>query len=123
MKLWHDDIRRPPDDSWLWSRTNREAILALRTRDIEECSLDHDMGLHDWDPDEQDADLRVAYDAANQPDGVELVEAMIAAGLVPEKVRIHSFNYDGAKRMQAKLEDAGFTGVEVRPFDPTERQR
>ena len=26
MKLWVDDIRRPPDASWAWARTNAEAI-------------------------------------------------------------------------------------------------
>ena len=58
MKLWFDDIRRPPDDTWLWARTIEEAKLLVQTNEIDEASLDHDLGLHEYDPDEQDADLR-----------------------------------------------------------------
>lgn len=57
-RLWLDDIRRPPDDSWIWARTLEEARQVMLTCDIKEASLDHDLGLHEYDPDEQDADLR-----------------------------------------------------------------
>lgn len=58
MKLWFDDIRRPPDDTWFWARTIEDAKLIVNSHDIQEASLDHDLGLHEYDPDEQDADLR-----------------------------------------------------------------
>lgn len=55
-KLWLDDIRRPPDSSWLWARTLEDAKLAMKTCEIKEASLDHDLGLHEFDPDAPNAD-------------------------------------------------------------------
>lgn len=121
MKLWHDDIQRPPDSSWTWARTNEIAMAFLSTKDIEEASLDHDLGLHDFDPDQPDADLSVSPNAHLQPDGYDLVTWMVAAGVVPPKVTIHSWNPVGAKRMASALLDAGCSEVVVAPFDPAVR--
>lgn len=62
MRLWFDDIRRPPDASWLWARTLEQAQAILSTVLLEEASLDHDLGLHDVDPDEY---LAMTDDAAH----------------------------------------------------------
>jgi hypothetical protein len=123
-KLWVDDIRRPPDDSWVWARTNKEALLFLRSNFIVEVSLDHDMGLHGFDPDEQDADLRVAPDAHLQPDGMDLVREIVACKLLsPQtKITVHSWNPVGAENMAKELRAAGFT-VAVDPFDLSIRKR
>jgi len=43
MKLFVDDIRTPPDDSWTLVRTVTEAIRAIARFDFEEISLDHDI--------------------------------------------------------------------------------
>lgn len=121
MKLWHDNIRRPPDDSWTWARTNAEALLVLQSHSVEEASLNHDLGLHDFDPDQPDADLRVAPDAHLQPDGYALVREMIAKDLVPPSITIHSWNPVGARRMANALIDAGCSSVAVIPFDLASR--
>lgn len=57
-KLWLDDIRRPPGEGWHWARTIEAAKLVVQSHDIKEASLDHDMGLHEFDPDEEGADVR-----------------------------------------------------------------
>src|SRR5439155_2676500 len=46
MKVWLDDRRSPyPDpDSWTWVRTPAEAIELLKTGEVTEISLDHDLG-------------------------------------------------------------------------------
>jgi hypothetical protein len=49
MKIWVDDIRTPPDDTWMWCKTSYEAIAELhnamlRHWEIEIMSLDHDLG-------------------------------------------------------------------------------
>ena len=117
-KLWHDDIRPPPDDSWTWARTNLEAVRVLVSwaqggSVCEEISLDHDMGLSHADPDVPDADMQEGWDLEN--DGVKLVKAIIALNLVPEKVTIHSWNYDGARRMYNLFKEAGFEPM-VQPY-------
>lgn len=43
MKLWVDDIRNAPDDTWHVARTSLEAIRALARYDFEVVSLDHDI--------------------------------------------------------------------------------
>lgn len=43
MKLWVDDIRNAPDDTWHVARTSLEAIRAIARYDFEVISLDHDI--------------------------------------------------------------------------------
>src|SRR5690348_2081796 len=52
MKIWVDDIRTPPDNTWIWAKTSHEAIVLLTLShvndlDIEAMSLDHDLGGDD----------------------------------------------------------------------------
>lgn len=99
MKLWVDDLREPPSDTWTWAKTSTDAIDALiiscRPHEcapdgascwnvITDMSLDHDLGGDDttrpvvlwmcennWWPD------RVVVHSAN-PVGREWLEGMIA---------------------------------------------
>ena len=43
MKLFIDDIRKAPDDSWNVVRTVTGAIRALATMEVDIISLDHDI--------------------------------------------------------------------------------
>ncbi len=43
MKLWLDDLR-PPPEGWMWARTVEEAMPHLRSGEVAEASLDHDLG-------------------------------------------------------------------------------
>lgn len=47
MKLWVDDIRNAPDDSWTVARNVSEAISAIYifSEDITHISLDHDISI------------------------------------------------------------------------------
>lgn len=46
MKVWLDDVRPPPDDTWTVAKTAKECIRLLDTNSgaVELCSLDHDLG-------------------------------------------------------------------------------
>lgn len=112
MKLWHDDCRRPPDDSWVWARTNDEAKKFLETGQVVEASLDHDLGLHEVDPDLPDADL---YAGSAEDNGFMLVRWMCENDLIPPTITVHSWNPDGARRMAQLLRDAGCRAV-VKPY-------
>lgn len=114
LKLWHDDIRFPPDDSWTWVRTNQAAREILEKGEVVEISLDHDLGLENHDPHVQDADILIGWDKEN--DGYDLVKWMIAHNILPEKITIHSWNPDGAARMASALRDAGCNPI-VRRFE------
>lgn len=113
MRVWHDDIRLPPDESWEWARTNDEAIELLLHNDVEEISLDHDLGLHQHDPYAPDADLQAGWDTEN--DGYVLVKWMVLNDHVPPLVTIHSWNPVGARRMADLLRDYGHAPI-VKPF-------
>jgi len=43
-KLFVDDIREAPDDSWVTVRTAQEVVAFLFTHDVRIVSLDHDLG-------------------------------------------------------------------------------
>lgn len=105
VKLWHDDIRRPPDDSWTWARTNREAMLVLLNKEVVEASLDHDLGMHESDPDEPEAYLMRG--ASPEGSGFDLAIAMYALRCVPPKVTIHTWNIERAEWMAGVLREAG----------------
>lgn len=119
MKLWHDDIRQPPDSSWdHWARTNDEARLILNNYDIDEISLDHDMGLghlpvpqkpdefKSWEEYQEYLDLCLTA-GSDADDGTELAKWMVSRHKVPEKITIHSWNPYGAKRMSEIFADYG----------------
>lgn len=44
VKLWLDDIRVPPDESWRWAKTFEEAQSALATGEVVAASFDNDLG-------------------------------------------------------------------------------
>lgn len=116
VKLWHDDIRFPPDRSWWWARTNEDAqkILLDDRWTVTECSLDHDLGLHEADPSAPDADMQMGWDAEN--DGYKLVKWMVEHDCVPARVTIHSWNSVGAGNMATYLANASRHGI-IRPIE------
>lgn len=125
MKLWHDDLR-PPPEGWKWARTNDEAKEWLSMGSlVSECSLDHDLGLHTMDaPDDTDPEywdkvieITHALNPSTTETGYELVEWMVETEHVPDVVTIHSWNPDGAMRMARRLANAGYD-VTVAPFKP-----
>lgn len=47
IKLWIDDLRKPPGSEWLWATNSKDAIFILGTSPISEVSFDHDLGGDD----------------------------------------------------------------------------
>lgn len=107
MKLYIDDIRTPPDDSWHICRNISSAIRALDMfwPATEEIALDHDISHQ-----------IVMGDMSRPfacPETFEAVARYISKikHLNPTwepKITIHTSNYVGGKVMQQILEDAGF---------------
>lgn len=91
MKIWVDDIRTPPDDTWIWYKTSKEALAALNHINrhypymlrFTRWSLDHDLGGGDtsrpivlWFCEHHLWPVEVRVHSAN-PVGVEWLEGMI----------------------------------------------
>lgn len=115
--LWHDDVHRPPSDQWEWARTNDEAKAWLETGRVEIASLDHDMGLHDHDPDDPNS---IYLKGSGEDNGTKLVRWMLEEPMIriPRKVVIHSMNPYPAKCMAQDLAD--WTVVSIQPYRPSE---
>lgn len=129
MKLWHDDIRTPPDDSWIWCRTNTELLNWLEDikdagQEVTALSLDHDMGLDQLDPDTPEARLLAGR---STEDGTKLVRELtgpvytdVWEWLVEcnPSVTIHSWNTYAALRMHSTLRQRGLRRVYIQRFTP-----
>ncbi len=98
MKLFIDDIRLAPDDTWTVARTITQAIRLLHTQKFEEISLDHDIDNH---PDE--TFMAVA---------MYIVERYSnnAAEWRP-RIIIHTGNPVGSEKMYAVFKDVGITAL------------
>jgi hypothetical protein len=93
VKVWLDDRREAPE-GWVHVRTPEEAIELLRGGEVEEISLDHDLGL---DAGERE---RTGYDV------LLWLEAHVAAGRArpPAVMTVHSGNVGAVKRMEQAVE-------------------
>lgn len=122
MKLWVDDIRNAPDDTWHVARTVLEAIRAIaryRT-EITEISLDHDIShqvqignlSRPYPCDEtfasvayfiavvynEDSQPKIFLHTANKVAGDEMVAMLLWHGITTKK------NYTGvANRLEMEL--------------------
>ncbi len=85
MKIYLDDCRALPNDSWTLAETVDKAIELLENNKVTEISLDHDLG-------------------ANTPTGYDLAKWMTANGKWPEVVIFHSANPVGVANMKAEYE-------------------
>lgn len=91
MKIWVDDIRKPPDDwqsEYVWAKTSESAIVVLnRCKKMnyrpEFMSLDHDLGGDDtsrpiilWCCENEFWPVEIRVHSAN-PVGIEWLEGMV----------------------------------------------
>lgn len=109
-KLWFDDIRPAPNGEWIWARTIKSAIEVLKSEEILECSLDHDLGLEDLPATKENSVLK-----GSSPDGTgfDLIRWMCSNDKIPEKVTIHSFNPVGAEKMVKYLKTFGCKAIYI----------
>lgn len=123
MKIWHDDIR-PAPDGWVWARTNARAIDLLLNGDVEEISLDHDLGLDHIEMPETYAELQqsdpeqahnIFLAGRSEDSGFRLACWMVANDKIPLKITIHSWNPAGAQNMANVFNAAGHD-VTIAPF-------
>ena len=88
MKVFLDDERATPD-GWVRVYWPGEAIALLQTGQVNEISLDHDLG---------DDDRGTGYDVL-----LWIEEAMRLQGFVPPRMHVHSANPAARVRMLAAM--------------------
>ncbi len=115
MKLWVDDIRNAPDDTWTVARTITSAVNALSKFDFDVVSLDHDISH------------QVVMDGLSRPFPCEETFVPVAhyAGLnhSAKKFHLHTSNPVGAKVMKDLLIYYGYDAkdIEIRPMGAANR--
>lgn len=112
VRLWHDDVR-PAPDGWLWAKTNAAAMEVLAEYEVDEISLDHDLGAvptGDMDPRRY-----MTSRGSAEETGVDLARWMVEFDRVPPRITIHSWNPPGAERIAAVLTAAGHPCL-IKPF-------
>jgi len=113
MKLWVDDIRDAPDESWIVARKVEQAIRLIATQTFETISIDHDIENR---PDDETF-KPVAYFIGEKYKGLqELSDFRTGFGTkikVVPTIIIHSINPTGAKEIAAILHDYGIDSTIV----------
>lgn len=92
MKLWIDDIRTPPSEEWIWSKTSQDAINVLKWNRVKEISFDHDLGSEE---------NGTGYDVARWIE----IEAFLG-NMKCIKWYIHSANPVGRSNIEAAMKNA-----------------
>lgn len=137
MKLYIDDIRYAPDESWTVIRTITEAIrcIAFWGNEITEISLDHDIsaevrvnGVYRPFPTDETF-AAVAYFIAEKwwrdkaMEGMMTQEGLhIARTITVPKITIHSANIVGCEAMALIIGRAGIP-YEIKPMGQAHRKK
>ena len=122
MKLFIDDIRQPPDDSWSLANDVSQAIryICQFGESITHISIDHDISF--------EITMNGVSRPFPSPDTFQCVADYIALYYTlhnaPEtpfpKIVIHSSNPAGADRIKAILASQGIPSVYI-PYKPASR--
>jgi hypothetical protein len=102
VKVWLDDLR-PAPAGWVHVMTVGEAIALLESGEVEELSLDHDLGLVGEQEREQ-----TGYDVLTW-----IEQRVVTHGFVPPKLSVHSANPPAHERMLRAIESIGRRSVEA----------
>lgn len=117
MKLFIDDIRKAPDESWHVARTVTEAIRVIYYygHELTEISLDHDIA-HFENLDETDVDQRVsACKETFAAVAYYIAERWKDKGSTAPKIVLHSANPVGVENMELILSSSGIDcSIEMR---------
>lgn len=90
--MWLDDIRPAPID-WIWVKNYQEAIDILTSGQVEQCSLDHDLGF----------DHYAGKLDTKEKSGYDVVCWMAEHNVWPKIIEVHSMNTVGRDAMRQMI--------------------
>lgn len=99
IKLYIDDIRKPPE-GWQLARTNDRALYFLHNCNVEEISIDHDICFYN-----RPKHILEMTDETFRP--VVYYIAVMPKERRPKRIVLHTANPWGAKEMKVILGEAG----------------
>lgn len=112
LKIFVDDLRNPPDDTWIVARTVTEAIRILATMPVGEISLDHDIS-HQVSLDGNSRPYHCSEDFTAVAYFLGERYPTYSSAKQPPKITIHSANSIGAERIQNILTSYGLSATYV----------
>lgn len=90
-KLWIDDVRDAPDDTWMVARTSHFAMRTIALHKPDVISFDHDLGEEEW----------TGYDIA------KVILNMVYSGMMKcPDFHVHSANPVGAANIRSCMKQA-----------------
>ena len=103
MKLWIDDVRKPPSDDWIWVQATSQAIAAIH---MYERNMHDDTIMIDLDHDAGDF---VKYGG----DYIKILDWLEREGIVDTGYffHIHSMNPVGIQNMRAIIQHNGWREI------------
>jgi hypothetical protein len=118
IRLYLDDLRSPPDDTWTLARTAAEAWRLLLTHEVEAASLDYELNVcATCTPDERTEGSEIVVQATLErvclqgcrcdchETGLDVVNWMAESGLWPRfKPAVHSAHRLGKAQMLEVIE-------------------
>lgn len=94
MKLYIDDIRDPPDDTWTVARTSQDAIYILRNVYATQ------VGLYPTSPgDDYIEVISFDHDLGGDDTTMPVMQWLQEHGLWPDRLIVHSANPVGRKNL------------------------
>lgn len=110
IKLFIDDVRDAPDDSWTVVRKVQPAIdfIGRYMLQIKEYSFDHDIENR---PDDETFRPIAHMVGMTWSWGQEIARKEVGKEMEPPKITIHSINPSGAREIQNILMDYGLTST------------
>lgn len=130
MKLWVDDIRPAPNETWTVAKTIDSAVNAISMFDFDEISLDHDIshqvGIGVGTPRPfpcNETFTPVAHYIATKHLLRLCMQELPGKGKGEWKVKVtlHTSNPSGAKKMEGILLDGFVDKIEIRPMGAANR--
>lgn len=101
-KLFLDDIRQPPDNTWAVVKNYAEFVSWIETYGCPTIlSMDHDLAFEHYpieNPDDMMA-ARVPYEKYTEKTGYDCAKWLIDHDLLPDTVIVHSYNPVGAENI------------------------
>ena len=123
MKLFLDDIRNPPDSSWVVVRSYQEAIDKLPQATI--ISLDHDLGTKEDGADVADAIYKAVYLGQSKFPLVGIHSANPVGRADIERIIRRAEEYAGCRMRLTEVEQEALglgKPVPVLDYDPSENE-
>ncbi len=87
MRVFLDDLRKEPE-GWILVKNVKDAIAYLETGNVEEISLDHDLGHY----------FETGYDVL-----LWIEERVVTEDFVPPKIYVHTDNPPAKKKKKMKM--------------------